>query len=530
MRLRKLVLFLALLGGTIPALAQQTVTAGPFMAVLDTSPKNVAPGQKTALDLAVMDSTSMAPTTGLEVAASMSMPAMSGMTLERPIIGPTAAPGHYNIELVFPHAGKYELQLTLRSVSGQSATLTFEITPEMTSSNSGDDMGGMSMPGTLGPWPGNREGSGTSWQPDSSPMFMRMLPKAGRYDLSLMGTLQAGYVDPGSKRVSPQLFSDSMYMLMARRETGGGILGLNFMGSLDPLLNGVQGVPDLFQTGETAHGVPLVDRQHPHNFWSEVSASYSHPLGRALDGFLYLAPIGEPAFGNDMFMHRASGMEVPEAPISHHWFDSTHISFGVVTAGLVLDRKWKLEGSAFNGHEPGENRYVLGPIGLNSASTRLSYNPAKDWSFAASYGYLNSPEALSPGQDEHKFNVSAAYAHAFANGDSLAATAYFGRNVSPGTPHSDAWLAEATLYHGPDSIFSRFERVEKGELYNVPAGDYTINKLVFGDVHNLWSKDGFDYGLGVFGGVYAFPGALKPYYGASPFTWGVFFRVRPSRM
>ena len=460
------------------------------------------------------------------------MPSMAMMSLSKPKVSGTAP--DFTVSVDLPHGGSYRLELDFTPQTGTAVKpyyLDFKVTGDQSMSGMpGMDMGAMAMKGTLGRWSANREGSGTSWQPDSSPMFMDMLPSAGRYELSVMGTFKTGYVDPGSKRVSPQLFSDSMYMLMARRETGGGTIGLNFMGSLDPLLNGERGVPDLFQTGETAYGKPLVDRQHPHNFWSEISASYSHPLGKDWEGFLYVAPIGEPALGGDMFMHRPSGMEVPEAPITHHWFDSTHISFGVVTAGFVLDQKWKLEGSAFNGHEPGENRYILGPIELNSASTRLSYNPSKDWSFSGSYGYLDSPEALSPGQDEHKLNFSAAYSHAYRNGDILATTAYFGRNITPQTPHSDAWLAEATLFHHADSIFTRLERVEKDELYNVPAGDYTVYKLVLGDTHNLWSSSGFDYGIGAYVGAYAFPGALKSYYGSNPLTWGVFFRIRPSKM
>ena len=43
------------------------------------------------------------------------------------------------------------------------------------------------------------------------------------------------------------------------------------------------------------------------------------------------------------------------APLSHHLQDSTHTSFGVVTTGFVIDRV-KLEGSAFNGREPNEQR------------------------------------------------------------------------------------------------------------------------------------------------------------------------------
>lgn len=532
----------AILGLSLPSFAQQTVTADPYMAALRTDLKTIAPGKSTTLDFFIMDSTSMAPSEKLTVTAALSMPAMAGMTMEQPKVSPGDKPGHYSVSLTFPHAGDYKLDLTVSPATGKPTILSFKITPG--SAASGPAMGdmkgmkgmegmagmeGMQMKGNFGS-SANREGSGTSWQPDSSPMFMKMLPSLGGFELSTMGSINAGYVDAGGKRGDKGFFSDSMLMLMGRKETGGGTLGLDFMTSLDPIINGQFGVPDLFQTGETAHGVPLVDRQHPHNFFSEVAASYSHPLSKNWSGFIYGGPVGEPALGNVMFMHRASGMEIPEAPISHHWFDSTHISFGVATLGLIYQDKWKLEGSVFNGHEPGENRYTIGPEGLNSASGRLSYNPSRDWSFSTSYGYLSSPEALSPGVNEHRLTFSAAYSHDLPHGDNFSATAYFGQNIVEGSKTSNAWLGEATYYHGKDAFFTRFERVDKDELFNVPPGNYTVNKLLLGDVHNFYSKNQIDYGIGAYAGVYSFPSSLNAFYGKSPLTFGVFFRIRPSKM
>jgi hypothetical protein len=284
----------------------------------------------------------------------------------------------------------------------------------------------------------------------------------------------------------------------------------------------------LFQTGETAYGVPLVDRQHPHNLFSEIAGSYSHGLSGKWTAFLYGGPVGEPALGDVMYLHRASGFEIPEAPISHHWFDSTHISFGVVTAGAEYGSRWKAEASWFNGHEPGENRYTIGPEGLNSGAARLTGNPSREWSLSASYGYLDSPEALFPGVNEHRVTASAAYSHNFPRGDSLSATAYFGQNIVEKEPgQSDAWLAETTLFHLDESIFLRFERVDKDELYDVPPGSYPVSKLLFGDVHSMSRRDGLDYGVGAYAGLYSFPGSLIPYYGRNPLTLGLFVRLRP---
>jgi hypothetical protein len=498
------------------------------MAALQTEPQGLRTGKPEILDFFIMDSTSMAPSEKLPVEAKLMMPSMAGMMLDQPKVTPGNKAGHYEVAINFPHPGAYQLNLIIGKL-----TFSFKITPGNAAQEPTDRMGdmqGMQMKGAFGP-SANREGSGTSWQPDASPMFMKMLPSLGHLELSTMGTVQAGYVDAGGKRGDKGFFTDSMIMLMGREDTGGGTLGLDFMTSLDPVINGEFGVPDLFQTGETAHGVPLVDRQHPHNLFSEVAGSYSHPLSKVWSAYLYGGPVGEPALGGVMYLHRASGMEIPEAPITHHWFDSTHISFGVITLGLVNNDAWKLEGSVFNGHEPGENRYTIGPEGLNSASGRLSFNPSREWSFQTSYGYLSSPEQLSPGVNEHRITFSAGYSHDFSRRDNLSATAYFGQNVTEGSSHpSNAFLAEATYYHANEAFFARFERVNKDELYNIPPADYTINKLLLGDVHNFFSHDQLDYGFGAYVGLYSFPGSLVPYYGRNPVTVGVFFRLRPSRM
>ena len=246
-------------------------------------------------------------------------------------------------------------------------------------------------------------------------------------------------------------------------------------------------------------------------------------LSKEWSGFLYGGPVGEPALGNVMYLHRTSGLEIPEAPISHDWFDGSHISFGVATLGLAYQNKWKVESSFFNSDEPGKHLYGIGRITLNSASGRLSYNPSHDWSFNASYGYLKSDV------NEHRLTFGAAYSHHLPHGDNLSVTAYFGQNIVQGSTNSNAWLAEATYYHAREQFFARFERVDKPELVDVPAGNYTINKLVFGDVHNFYTNGQFDYGLGAYVGVYSFPISLNAFYGKSPVTFGVFFRIRPSK-
>ena len=160
---------------------------------------------------------------------------------------------------------------------------------------------------------------------------------------------------------------------------------------------GKSGYPLLFQTGETANGVdPLIDRQHPHDLLMEAALTYSHDFSPGSSAFVYAGLPGEPALGPNAFMHRLSAMENPEAPLSHHWLDSTHITWGVVTAGYVVGGV-KLEASAFNGREPDENRYDIEVRALDSYAVRASYNPSERWSLQASFGRLASPEQLEPG-------------------------------------------------------------------------------------------------------------------------------------
>jgi hypothetical protein len=397
------------------------------------------------------------------------------------------------------------------------------------------DMPGMAMPaqrgmhtGELGNYPMAQEGSGTAWLPQSSPHHAYMLPTSSGWTQHLMGTFFAGFSDAGGPRGDSQAYSNSMGMWMAKKETASGTVGVHVMASLDPIFNGVRGVPNLFQTGETAHGLPLVDRQHPHDLIAEVAGVFSRQLSPSVRGFVYAAPIGEPALGNTMFLHRPSGNENPEAPITHHWFDSTHISFGVLTGGVTVGDMWKLDASWFNAHEPDENRYAPDPIRLNSASGRISFNPTKDWSLSASYGFLDSPEALQPGIDVHRITASAMWNHVVGN-NNLAMALMFGRNIASGES-LDGWNLEASYSSSVWTLFGRWENVEKDELVGVPPGTYRINKIILGGTRNLVTREGIEYGLGAYLGLYGFPSSLQPYYGKGPVTLGIFLRVRPGKM
>ncbi|MBC8064694.1 MAG: hypothetical protein H7Y17_07675 [Chlorobia bacterium] len=317
-----------------------------------------------------------------------------------------------------------------------------------------DDMGAMKGVFTTTM---SQESSGTSWLPASSPMHMRMLGNFGGWEVNFMGLGTANWVDAGGDRGESQAFANSMMMFMAQRENW----QIRFMGSLDPLTSGKEGYPDLFQTGETAFGEPLKDRQHPHDGIMELAVTYSFDIGAGRKGFLYFAPVGEPAMGTAAFQHRPSAWEMPEAPINHHWNDGTHISSGVVTAGVNITDRWKIEGSLFTGREPDENRWDIDPIKLDSAGGRLTFNPSNDWSLSASYGFLKNPEALEEG-DQHRLVLSA-----FHQRGDWSLGAIWSRNYT-GHGDSDAVAIEGTYSTPSGSLFGRFEMVEKDELVDVP--------------------------------------------------------------
>ncbi len=517
---------LALAHSSGVAQGQIKAEAGSYEVVLD-GPTHLVAQKNVSFELTVTDRSMRPNQEPIELDAKLEMPSMTGMMLERPRLEHLAS-GKFKLMLDFPHAGDYRLALTINHPPRPSDRVSFNL---HVGADEAEDrsMTHMHMVGEFGPWSMNREGSGTSWLPESSPMFAKMLDSTGPWQAHLMGMASANYTDSEGKRAERQVYSNSMVMLMARRNAGKGILGVHLMASLDALFNGERGYPDLFQTGETAHGRPLKDRQHPHDLLAEAAVSYSAPLGGGAQGFIYAGPIGEPALGGTMFLHRPSGMEIPEAPITHHWFDSTHITFGVVTAGFIPNDRWKLDASVFNGQEPDENRYAIDPIALNSLSGRVTFNPHRDWSLSASYGYRKSPEALEPGVDQHRLTFSANHNRAFGNGDNWSSALLFGRNIKQGS-NSDAWVFESTYMNGPTSYFTRFERVEKDELVDVPAGKYTINKLIAGLVRNIADRDGYQIGIGGYIGLYSFPSTLEPFYGKSPVSFGLFIRIRPGPM
>lgn len=357
-----------------------------------------------------------------------------------------------------------------------------------------------------------------------------------RWSLMVLGVARVGYNDQGGPSGDETLESSNWNMLHAGRGFGSGRLSLMLMNSLEPWTVPRRGSPELFQTGETFRGVPLVDRQHPHDFFMNLSATWRAPVGPDAAWWVQLAPVGEPAIGPAAFMHRASSGENPTAPLGHHWQDSTHITFNVVTAGFG----WKgvaLEGSAFHGREPDEDRWDIEGGRIDSAAGRLKLEFPSGWSAQASYAFLKEPEALEEGSS-HRATASVHYG---ALGDRpFAATFLWGRNAEEHGV-SDSLLAEAAWQMTrADHLYGRVEWVEKdrhllefkgAEVH--PAVEVPeiaeIGALTVGYLRELLLQPALRVGVGADLTAYAFPSGLEPVYGDFPVSWHAFLRIRWGR-
>jgi len=392
----------------------------------------------------------------------------------------------------------------------------------------GDENGAheMNMTGALGSYPMQREASGTAWQPDNS-KHQGLMIHSGSWMLMAHGVLNLVYDHQSGPRGDDKAFASGMLMGMARRPLGNGTLQLKAMISPDPLM-GPRGYPLLLASGETANGRDrLIDRQHPHDLFMELSASVSQNLGRRGSVFLYAGLPSEPAFGPPAFQHREAIADSPEAPITHHWLDSTHISFGVVTAGLVLGRA-KLEVSRFNGREPDQHRWDIETGPLDSTAIRLSWNPTPSLALQGSWGHFVDPEQLEPGVDQKRISASALYARDIAPGWKLAATLAWGRKAVE-HHHDNAYAAEASIKHDDWTVFGRAEMTENRELLqgveNGPS--YRVGKVSLGAVRDFRLSQHFSFGAGGLFALNFVPRALEPLYGgANPTGMMGFVRVK----
>ena len=391
-------------------------------------------------------------------------------------------------------------------------------------------MGGMQMDehGPAMQLPSSHAGSGTAWEPASVPEHEWMLMRGG-WELMAHGVIFADYNQQGGPRGGgAKAESVNVGMLMEQHSLGHGTILFRQMLSAESLTSPHPGFPELFQTGETYHGEGLVDHQHPHNVFGELSALYLLPLSAKVSWELYGGPSAEPALGPVTYIHRTSAAELPLAPLGHHLQDSTHTSFGVVTTGFVIERV-KLEASAFNGREPNEERWSIQFAPLDSYSGRVSVAPTRDWTAQYSIGRLERPEALEPGS-QWRQTASVEYNHPLAAGN-WATSLVWGRvhKIDTGA-NLNGYLMESTLnFLQRDYAFTRLELVDKDELFPQAAVHpaYRIGAYTFGGVRDLMQNPAWQLGLGADVTVYSKPAVLDAAYGNYPVSFQIFLRMRP---
>ena len=391
------------------------------------------------------------------------------------------------------------------------------------------DMGHV-MTSPFGPSPMSRDASGTAWQPDAGE-HGGIHTVRGDWMVMTHAMLNLVYDTQSGPRGGDKTFVAGMLMTSARRDfDDGSKLNLRAMLSPDPLM-GKSGYPLLLAAGETADGVnPLVDRQHPHDLFMELSASYSKRLSDKDSVYGYIGLPGEPAFGPPAFMHRMSAMDSPEAPITHHWLDSTHIVFGVTTLGWAHDR-FKIEASAFKGREPDEERWGIDSPRLDSWSVRAAWNPTDEWSLQASYADVSAPEQLEPDEDETKWSASAIHTRRLGDDGWWSSTLAWGRKTNDHGESKDGWLLESAVHPNDRwTVFARAERIETDELVPGVGGGhgplYTVGKASVGVVRDWRIAEHIRFGLG---GLYAMnrvPTALEPLYGGDPDGAMLFVRLK----
>ena len=346
------------------------------------------------------------------------------------------------------------------------------------------------------------------------------------------GIVFAEFNHQGSPRGGNEFVAPNWWMGMATRKTSRGQLTFTGMLSLDPAAVGKDGYREIFQVGEALDGRPLIDRQHPHDFFMQLAAVWRIPVNDSTGFTLAGGPVGEPALGPVAFMHRASAADNPTAPLSHHTFDSTHIAFGVVTAA-VDHGPFVIEGSLFNGREPDENRWDFDFGRLDSFSGRVWYRPNDEWELQASSGRLKNPEELEPG-NVVRSTASASWTR--RNGAAISSvTAGLGRNdTDHGARH--AFFVEGSRHADMNTLYARFEAtqvetalLQTDVLPEGPAADVKdpVVALTLGGVRDVLAWRGFEGGIGADVTFYGVPSTLQPMYSAHPVSFHVFFRLRP---
>jgi hypothetical protein len=359
-------------------------------------------------------------------------------------------------------------------------------------------------------------------------------PAGSPWSFGFDGVFFGTFNHQGGLRGETEFVSQNWVMRMASRRAGNGTLTLTGMLSAEPATVGKPGYSEIFQEGEASGGLQITDHQHPHDLFMQLAASWRVPLGHGWSVTVAGGPRGEAALGPVAFMHRPSSAENPTAPLSHHIFDSTHITNGVVLASV--DRgPFAIEGSWFRGREPDDHRYDLELGALDSWSARVWFRPGREWTIQASHGFLHEPELLEPG-DQKRTNASVSWLRERGGANYTAITAAAGRTARSFSTVRAA-LFELTHQQGRTFVYGRYEDLSveteillfPNILHRPHPGELVdpVQAATLGAGREVAEIRGFNVALAGDVTFYGVPELLQFTHGEHPVSFHVFVRVRP---
>lgn len=315
-----------------------------------------------------------------------------------------------------------------------------------------------------------------------------------------------------------QMESQNWFMAGGDRALGRSTVRLHAMASLEPFTLRRLGSAQVFQTGETLDGAPLIDYQHPHDLFMTLEGTLEHPVWESARVFVSAAPVGAATFGPPAFMHRASALGNTTAPLTHHHLDSTHISRSVIATGIAFPRG-TLELSVFKGREPDEDRLDVDLGAPDSAALRWSWRQA-GWAGQVSIARRRQPEVLDP----HDVTAATASLERTTTwlGRPLTWLLAVGRHADP-LDRSAGFLVEGTWQTAARSlVYARGEIAGKNILtaggLHPPGAEHehtisTIGALTVGVERSLAVTRAGHFAIGGDVTVHAVPAALLDSYG-----------------
>jgi hypothetical protein len=359
------------------------------------------------------------------------------------------------------------------------------------------------------------------------------------WQVMIHGNVFGDFIRESGSRGNWQLGSVNWLMARAVHALAGGTLGVHTMVSAEFLTLTRAGYPQLLQVAQPYRGGTLTDRMHPHELIGEAAVTYEHDVIRGLGASLYLAAAGEPALGPVTYLHRPSAANDPIAPLSHHAQDETHERFGVATIGLFT-RHARFEASAFNGNHPDDVHTNLELSGdrFNSFSTRITLNPASQWSVSASAAFI----AASSSSADHAHGALHRYVLAIMNvrprrAGIWASSVVWGVNSPIGTGRVLPGILVETNFdlNNRSALFGRLEysvrTAEELNLVGSISEQLGVGATAVGYTRRVTRWRATSAWLGGRATAYFLPDQLRAFYGGRVLTgFAAYVQLRPPLM